>query len=74
MKTTVGKFDITIIEDKNYGYFEHSGMEIEGGLWFDGDKKLEDYDGVIFLPDEVIEGIEKLGYKVPDDTKELHRD
>lgn len=38
-----------------YGWFEDKklGDENGGGLWFDLDMKLQDYDGVYFLPDDV---------------------
>ena len=63
-KIQVGKFEICIgSHTEDMGYFEHDvyGDELGGGLWFEG-KKLVDYDGVYSLPDEVIEGLEKLGY------------
>ena len=74
MKITVGKYDITIFKEKKYGYFEHHEAEIEGGLWFDQNNQLEDYDGVLYLHDEVINGIEELAYKVPKEIKELKKD
>ncbi len=36
----------------------------EIGLWFEG-KELTDYDGVFFLPREVAELLNEMGYVVP---------
>ncbi len=49
------KFVIKVNTRTLYGYFEHVdlGEEYGGGLWFDEDMKLKDYDGVYFLPDDV---------------------
>jgi hypothetical protein len=58
----VGKFEIKIDTQAGYGCFEHDvhGEDLGGGLWFECNR-LYDYDGVYSLPEEVIEGIEKLG-------------
>jgi len=60
-----GKFEINIDENEEEGYFEHDiyGEELGGGLWFKN-KELIDFDGVSILPDEVAEGIIKLGFNV----------
>lgn len=54
MRVTVG------LKDERYGYFEVYDIAsdgerfyAEGGLWFDEDRKLVDYDGVGELPDIV---------------------
>ena len=54
MRVTVG------LRDESYGYFEiydiasdGNRFYAEGGLWFDKDRKLVDYDGVGELPDIV---------------------
>lgn len=64
---TVGKFQIQIDSKAQYGYFEHEvlGEDRAGGLWFSNDE-LVDYDGpcVSGLPDNVVKGIESLGFKV----------
>ena len=48
-------YDIRIDPKSKYGYFEHNelGDESGGGLWFDKEFNLIDYDGVYFLPSEV---------------------
>lgn len=68
LKTTVGKFEVQIDPVAMYGYFEHEelGDECGGGLWFDTDKELLDYDGVYDLPKKVREAITNLGYSVKD--------
>ena len=67
-KSVIGDYDIGIIPGTNRGWFEHHtyGEEAGGGLWFDKDGGLEDYDGVQILPEGVVKGIRELGYKVPD--------
>jgi hypothetical protein len=65
MKTIVGKFEVGI--DGSRGYFEHEifGEEYGGGLWFDEEDNLIDYDGISScLPTEVARAIEELGYKI----------
>ena len=55
--TKIGTQNYTIeIDPKSaYGFFEHNelGDESAGGLWFDNNLQLVDYDGVYFLPSEV---------------------
>jgi len=55
LKLGTQNFTVDIDVKKKYGYFEHDtlGDECGGGLWFDNDLKLEDYDGVFELPSEV---------------------
>ncbi len=67
-KSIVGDYDIGIEPGTNHGWFEHHklGEEAGGGLWFDEEGILEDYDGVFNLPEDVVKGIRELGYKVPD--------
>jgi len=57
-------FTIDIAPDDKYGYFEHNelGDECGGGLWFDDELKLTDYDGVFELPNEVKVTLYKFGY------------
>ena len=60
-------YSIGIFPDENRGWFEHYkwGDEQGGGLLFNEDKELVDYDGISSdLPLEIVEAIEKLGYKV----------
>jgi len=48
-------YTIQIDVKSKYGCFEHDrlGDRSSGGLWFDSDLKLTDYDGVFELPSEV---------------------
>jgi len=48
-------FDVKVDPVAKYGYFEHNelGDECGGGLWFDDEMFLRDYDGVYELPKEV---------------------
>lgn len=63
----VGKWYVAISPSKCYGYFEHDEEGEGGGLWFDGDKRLIDYDGVFMLPHDVAAAIRQAGYIVPTD-------
>ena len=66
-KTTCTKNYMIGVNDYNcYGYFEHNsvGDESTGGLWFDSQKVLRDYDGVFRLPKEVIEELVSRGYNM----------
>lgn len=67
-KSVVGDYDIGIIPGTNKGWFEHHthGEDAGGGLWFDEDGNLEDYDGVQSLPEDVVMGVRELLRKVPD--------
>jgi len=51
-----------------YGSFEwYSDDErwyCEGGLWFNEDKELDDYDGCYSLATEVMDAVEKMGFNV----------
>jgi len=55
LKLGTQNFTVSIDVENKYGYFEHDtlGDNCGGGLWFDSDLKLEDYDGVYDLPSEV---------------------
>lgn len=68
IKSVVGDYDTGIIPETNRGCFEHHihGEDAGGGLWFDEDGNLEDYDGVQILPEDVVKGIRELLRKVPD--------
>jgi len=52
---STNKFEIWINTEAKYGWFEDKivGGENGGGLWFDKDMQLEDYDGIYFLPNDV---------------------
>lgn len=49
-----------------YIYFEHKeeGDYYAGGLWFDKENKLFDYDGVWDLDCEIIKFLESEGYNM----------
>lgn len=52
-------YDIRVDTKAKYGCFEHNelGDEDGGGLWFDDQGELEDFDGAFVLPKEVAEWI-----------------
>ena len=64
IKLGTQNYTIEIDERSKYGYFEHNelGDESAGGLWFDNNLKLSDYDGVACLPDEVAMILYRWGY------------
>lgn len=55
-----------------YGYFEHTelGEDRSGGLWFDDQNMLSDYDGVCELPKQVKESLIKVNRIYPDDIND----
>lgn len=59
-KITVGKWDIEIDTQAQYGYTQDNNGDFDIGLWFT-DNALVDYDGCYTLPAQVIKGIEELG-------------
>ena len=67
-KSVVGKYDIGINPELKAGWFEHHiyGEDQGGSLWFEDDE-LTDYDGVYSLPNDVVTGIEELGFIVSED-------
>lgn len=60
-------YEVVINTETNHGSFEHlrKGEDASGGLWFDTDKRLIDYDGMFTVPKSVIASIRQLGYVVP---------
>lgn len=61
----VGKTAVVIDPAKPYGFSEHDDIGYIGelgGLWFDAEKRLQDYDGVFSLSLECAAAIEALGY------------
>jgi len=64
MTYKTSKFDVNIDASQRYGFFEHHdlGDEYGGGLWFNENMKLIDYDGVYELPTEVEKELIKLNY------------
>lgn len=65
LRATEGKWEVVVSPTTKYGYFEHSVHGEGGGLWFDKDKRVEDYDGVGILPKDVVKALRSLGYIVP---------
>lgn len=65
LKTTTGEYEVVIYPERNYEYFEHVrlGDMKSGGLWFNKDKELFEFDGAYFLPLDVAKSIIALGYK-----------
>jgi hypothetical protein len=58
-------YEITLdLHGDHRGYFEHNGLgdERAGGLWYDENKNLTDYDGVVELPREVREALIADGF------------
>ena len=55
-------FNISVNPTKDRGSFEHNrlGEDCGGGLWF-RDNKLIDYDGVYYLPKEVVTILKEQG-------------
>jgi hypothetical protein len=55
LKFGTQNFTVEVDTKAKYGCFEHDtlGDHCGGGLWFDKDLMLEDYDGVADLPSEV---------------------
>jgi hypothetical protein len=70
--TKSGRYEVGIHAAEPRGWFEHEkfGDEAGGGLWFEkaGDKlRLIDYDGMAYLPLDVIKGLRNMGAIVPRD-------
>ena len=66
--TDTGKnYTVCINTVEHHGFFEHNikGEDASGGLWFDNEKRLIDYDGMFMVPNSVVTSIRKLGYIVP---------
>ena len=64
-------YTIKISTKTRYGYFEHNelGDESGGGMWFDGDFMLMDYDGVYELPTEIKSIMIQCGYINAEDER-----
>ena len=69
-KKNAVELEVTVgINNEGYGWFEFLDVETsgenwyaEGGLWFNDNKELTDYDGIFCLPDFIIQKLEELGY------------
>jgi hypothetical protein len=59
-----GKWEVKVSPTTNYGYYEHDVYGEGGGLWFETDKSLRDYDGRSCLPRDVAKALIGLGYNV----------
>ena len=59
-------FEVGIHDDRKHGWFEHNelGDECGGGLWFEDDGTLYDYDGVYMIPLEVLAALKAEGFDV----------
>ena len=67
MKTVQTKnFEVGYHDDRKNGWFEHNqlGDEFGGGLWFEDDGTLYDYDGVYVIPLEVLGALKAEGFNV----------
>lgn len=60
-------YTIEIASADCYGYFENDKTGDGGGLWFDENKVLFDYDGVFSLPKKVADALISAGYVIEDD-------
>lgn len=60
----MGQYDIEVDTSTHYGDFTGDDGS-EGELWFQG-RILSDYDGVRYLPDDVIQGLRQLDCIVSD--------
>lgn len=70
LKTQVKQWVVEISPSTFYGYFESDKTGNGGGLWFDQNKTLIDYDGVFELSLSVIQAIESLGYNADYEKEE----
>lgn len=53
---------VEIDSAEKYGYFEHNRTGAGGGLRFDEEKVLVDYDGVFEVPEQVASALKEHGY------------
>lgn len=60
----VGRTMVVINPSKPYGFGEHLEHGELGGLWFNAEKALRDYDGVFQMSLEYAAAVELLGYTV----------
>ena len=69
IKVDNGEYTIEIDTTEHYGCFEHNklGDESAGGLWFDDNGVLVDYDGVFELPHSVVGSLKFMGFTLDDD-------
>lgn len=69
-KLPTKNWTVEIDNNENYGCFEHNKTGVGGGLWFDEDKVLIDYDGVFELPEEVKSTLKEHGYGIEEDEND----
>jgi hypothetical protein len=63
------RVEVGVREDNSYGWFEMYDIATgggewyaEGGLWFDENKMLVDYDGVFSLPECILDCLRNNGF------------
>ena len=67
VRVTIGDMEVGMW-NKDRGYFQHQYNEdLCGGLWFDDEHRLCDYDGAYSLPEEAVKIIRQIGFVVPDE-------
>lgn len=57
-----GRYIVEIDSAAKYGYFQNLKSGTVGGLWFDAEMALVDYDGCTELSKQVITLIEEMGF------------
>ena len=55
----VNNWKVFVSPSTNYGYFQNTVTETEGGIWFTGSKIVE-FDGTFELPASVVKALRKL--------------
>lgn len=59
---------VSVNDERKKGWWQIDGgggaHYASGGLWFDDNRKLTDYDGIFSLPDYIGEKLEEHGYDV----------
>ena len=59
---------VSVNDETRRGWWEFSSLDgqhyASGGLWFNADRKLTDYDGIFSLPDYIGEKLKGHGYDV----------
>ena len=66
---TVGKYEVTLTEDRTYGYVEHTVVGELGAVWIQNGT-LVDYDGMYILPMAVVKALQTMEIEVPADCYE----
>ena len=73
--TTTKNYTVGLNNNGLGGYFEHHtlGEDKAGGLWFNKEGALYDYDGCYSLPKEVVTELEARGVNVDGATHYLKK-